>query len=71
MPPFNLILFNALLDGLLCGLTFLFFAYFRKVDPVSLPDDELPFISVVVPARNEGTKVGRCIESLANQNYPN
>lgn len=71
MTLINIVLINAILDGILAGLTFLFFAYFRKVDPVSLPDEELPFISVVVPARNEGGKIGRCIESLANQNYPN
>ncbi|HEY9790693.1 MAG TPA: glycosyltransferase [Candidatus Obscuribacterales bacterium] len=67
----NIFLVNAILDAFLCGLTMLFFRYFRKVDPVSLPDDQLPFISVVVPARNEGTKVGRCLESLAKQDYPN
>jgi chlorobactene glucosyltransferase len=71
MTLINIVLINAILDGILSGLTFLFFAYFRKVDPVSLPDEQLPFISVVVPARNEGTKIRRCIESLANQNYPN
>lgn len=71
MTLINIFLINALLDGILAGLTFLFFAYFRKIDPVALPDDQLPFISVVVPARNEGTKIRRCIESLANQNYPN
>lgn len=70
MTFFNIFLINALLDGVLSGLTFLFFAYFRKVDPISLPENQLPFITVVVPARNEGTKVGRCLESLANQDYP-
>ena len=44
---------------------------FPQSRPVSLPDEQLPFISVVVPARNEGGKVGRCVESLAKQNYPN
>jgi chlorobactene glucosyltransferase len=70
MTLINIFLVNAVLDAVLAGLTFLFFAYFRKVDTPSVPDDQLPFISVVVPARNEGTKVGRCLESLANQNYP-
>lgn len=67
----NIFLINAILDAVMAGLTFAFFAYFRKIDCQSLPDDQLPFISVVVPARNEGTKIGRCLESLANQNYPN
>jgi chlorobactene glucosyltransferase len=70
MTFFNIFLVNAVLDASLTGLTFLYFNYFRKVEPISLPDDQLPFISVIVPARNEGTKVGRCLESLANQNYP-
>lgn len=30
----------------------------------------MPFVSVIVPARNEGSKVGRCLESLARQDYP-
>jgi chlorobactene glucosyltransferase len=71
MTLINIFLINAILDAILSGLTFLYFAYFRKVDPTSAPDDQLPFISVVVPARNEGGKIRRCIESLAQQNYPN
>lgn len=71
MTFINIFLFNALLDAILAGLTFLFFKYFRQIELTSEPDDRLPFVSVVVPARNEGTKIGRCLESLANQNYPN
>ncbi len=52
------------------GLTFLFFTYFRRLDENSLPDEQLPFVSVLVPARNEGGKIGRCLESLARQDYP-
>jgi chlorobactene glucosyltransferase len=52
------------------GLTFLFFRYFRRLKGFTLPDNELPFVSVLVPARNEGGKIGRCLESLARQNYP-
>jgi chlorobactene glucosyltransferase len=61
---------TAVLDLILSGLTFAYFAFFRKVPAQSLPDAELPFVSVIVPARNEGTKIRRCIESLAQQNYP-
>ena len=53
------------------SLTFLFFKYFRRLNGTSLPDKDLPFVSVMVPARNEGGKIGRCLESLAKQNYPN
>jgi chlorobactene glucosyltransferase len=62
---------SASLVVMLAALTWLFFAYFRKLDPSSLPDNQLPFVSVIVPARNEGGKIGRCLESLAKQNYPN
>ncbi|MBX9689658.1 MAG: glycosyltransferase [Candidatus Obscuribacterales bacterium] len=57
--------------SILATLTFLFFLYFRKLTASSLPDSELPFVTVIVPARNEESKIGRCIESLALQNYPN
>lgn len=72
MSLINIFLVNALLDAVLSGLTFLFFAYFRKIEPaaIAIDDDKLPFVSVVVPARNEGGKIGRCLESLAKQNYP-
>ncbi len=30
-----------------------------------------PRVSVLIPARNEEATIGRCVESLLNQNYPN
>ncbi|MBY0547442.1 MAG: glycosyltransferase family 2 protein [Candidatus Obscuribacterales bacterium] len=54
----------------LAGLTFTFFHYFRRLPAESLPEDELPNVTVLVPARNEESKIGRCLESLARQNYP-
>ncbi len=62
--------FATILSAVLASLTFLFFLYFRKLKAESLPDSQLPFVSVIVPARNEEGKIGRCIESLAKQNYP-
>jgi chlorobactene glucosyltransferase len=70
MTLINIFLINALLDAVLSGLTFLYFAYFRRVEPISEAEDKLPFVTVVVPARNEAGKIGRCLESLAKQNYP-
>ena len=29
-----------------------------------------PFVSMVVPACNEGKTIGACLDSLARQNYP-
>ena len=34
-----------------------------------LPDD-LPFISVLIPARNEESDIAACLESLRRQEYP-
>ncbi len=71
MTLIGIFLLNTLLVLMWTGLTFLFFAYFRRLQGRSLPDSDLPFISVIVPARNEGGKIRRCLESLARQNYPN
>jgi chlorobactene glucosyltransferase len=70
MNLFWLFTLESILASVLAGLTFLFFLYFPRLQKKSLPDNELPFITVVVPARNEEGKIGRCLESLATQNYP-
>lgn len=36
----------------------------------SLSDEELPTVSVIIPAYNEGPDVARSIESIARSNYP-
>ncbi len=33
-------------------------------------DNELPFVSIIIAARNEETNIGRCIKSLITQTYP-
>ena len=63
--------YETLLSAALASLTFLFFLYFRKLTASTLQDNELPFVTVIVPARNEEGKIGRCLESLAVQDYPN
>lgn len=35
-----------------------------------IPDDKLPFISVLVPARNEEHNISQIVNSLLNQDYP-
>jgi chlorobactene glucosyltransferase len=40
----------------------------RTFNPI--PDEQLPFISVLVPARNEETKIKSCLNSILCQNYP-
>lgn len=53
------------------GLTAVFYNLLKQVESSKLKDSQLPFISVVIPARNEEGKIGRLLESLAKQDYPN
>ncbi len=32
---------------------------------------KLPFVSVIIPVRNEATHIGECLESIFKQSYPN
>ncbi|HKS70974.1 MAG TPA: glycosyltransferase, partial [Ktedonobacterales bacterium] len=32
--------------------------------------DDRPLVSILIPARNESRAIGRCVESLARQDYP-
>ena len=66
----GLILINTFLLVTLFGLTFVFFQRFHRVDALKLQSGEkLPFVSVIVPARNEQGKIARCLESLLKQDY--
>jgi chlorobactene glucosyltransferase len=71
MTTLVIFLVETVLCVVMAGLTFAFFHYFRRPPAESLPDEDLPFVSVMVPARNEESKIGRCLESLSRQNYPN
>ncbi|KAA3606530.1 MAG: glycosyltransferase [Calditrichaeota bacterium] len=52
-----------------------FTALFNVIFPPSLKNakepKDFPFISVLIPARNEEQNIKTCLESLAKQNYPN
>lgn len=41
----------------------------ERIEPVE-PDDTLPFLSIVVPARNEERQIEQCVRSLLAQRYP-
>lgn len=71
MILFTAFLANTLLIAGLLLLTYAFYHFLRHVAPSKIPDRDLPFVSVLVPARNEETKIERCLRSLLNQNYPN
>lgn len=54
----------------LVGLTLAFNALIPKPGNSEIPDRELPFVSVIIPARNEETNIGRCLDCFTKQDYP-
>ncbi len=71
MILFGWVLGNTLLIAGLFGLTFAFYELLRPVRRADWSALEFPFVSILVPARNEENKIGRCIASLLAQDYPN
>ncbi|MCB2222531.1 MAG: glycosyltransferase [Actinobacteria bacterium] len=64
-------------DGVLTGLVLAQFALIlwnrrimRRPEPRTWGDDA-PLVSLLVPARNEEDVIGRCLEGLLAQDYPN
>lgn len=68
---FSLCLTNLFFLIALFVLTAAFYHFLRRVPKSETPARELPFVSILVPARNEEGKIGRCLESLLKQDYPN
>ncbi len=69
---FAWILANTLFIAAFYSLTYAFYKLLRPVPAARFPSTaEMPFVSVVVPARNEENKIGRCLASLLAQDYPN
>ena len=67
----SLFLVNTLLILGLYGLTLAFYVLLRPVEASTKNNKELPFVSILVPARNEEDKIERCLQSLLAQDYPN
>ena len=46
----------------------------RRLSPEASPSygspEDAPLVSILIPARNEARAIGRCVESVARQNYP-
>jgi len=68
--PIAILTLNTALVLVLVALTFVFYALMSRVERSPGGKRDLPFISIVVPARNEEGKIERCLESLAGQDYP-
>ena len=62
---------NTLLCAVMTALTAVFCVKLRKIQQENLPTGNLPFVSVIIPARNEEAKLGRCLASLIEQDYIN
>lgn len=76
MEPIVLLVFLSSV-GLVLGLFLVIWIHSRtqleiKVPPREIPPDRSsPLISIIVPARNEENNIGRCVEALLDQTYPN
>ncbi len=63
---------NLVLVTTFFALTLVFYALRQRIPDVQeLKLTKFPLVSVVVPARNEESKILRCLDSLLNQSYPN
>ena len=45
--------------------------FLRKIQASTIPQQQYPQVSVLVPARNEEGNIKTCLESLGQQEYPN
>lgn len=67
------LLFFSIFSIIIYTLRTIFFGIgFKKgmIDTPQIPIEELPFISIIVPARNEEKNIKRCINSLTKLKYP-
>src|ERR1700722_12600293 len=71
MILFGFFFANSILLAGMFTLTVVFYTLLKNVETSKLKDKELPFVTILVPARNEETKIGRCLDSLIAQDYPN
>ena len=46
------------------------FGRYQSLSPCSSSDEDVPDLAVIVPARNEASRIERCLRGLINQDYP-
>lgn len=56
--------------GVMAGITLLNLLTFRSVKRSIRPETPPPFVSILVPARNEERNIAKCLKSLLGQEYP-
>jgi len=69
-----MLIYNLLITAILLVLFLIFLSnlfILRKKNAAKIPDDELPFVTVLIPARNEERNIENILLSVLNQDYPN
>ncbi len=69
-----MLIYNLLVTAILAVLFLIFLSnlyMLRKKYPPNIPDDRLPFVSVLIPARNEERNIENILRSVLEQDYPN
>jgi len=64
------LLLTILIDGVPVPFKLYFSKKTRRTVDTRVKDDELPEVSIVVPAHNEEATIGVCLESLVEAEYP-
>ena len=42
----------------------------RSQHKINISNDNTPFVTIILSARNEADSIGKCLECLVNQTYP-
>jgi cellulose synthase/poly-beta-1,6-N-acetylglucosamine synthase-like glycosyltransferase len=61
--------FSIIVSGLYLILYIILYAGFRVSEKLKYNNDYLPYVSVIIAARNEEENIGKCINSLKNLSY--
>lgn len=72
MISYILIIISAILTLLYAALILLYRKWFLQLRPFNYNPSFIPTtsFSIIIPARNEAANIGSCLQSIAQQNYP-